>query len=175
MAEVPEHLLRRSRERRKALGLPVEGEEADAPAAEAGEPEAEVVTPAEEAAPIAASADAGEAITESKGGIPAHLLERSRKRKAAARGWRRRCRRRGRRRNRDGNAAAREDRGRARAERHGSGRSHPATAHGRQVGFDPADARRSTGQGPRLAPPARHRVRVDPVGHRVPDDLLRAR
>jgi hypothetical protein len=83
MAEVPEHLLRRSRERRKALGLPVEGEEADAPAAEAAEPVDEVATPAEEAAPVAASADAGEAITESKGGVPAHLLERSRKRKAA--------------------------------------------------------------------------------------------
>ncbi|HEX4489607.1 MAG TPA: menaquinol-cytochrome c reductase cytochrome b subunit [Acidimicrobiia bacterium] len=85
MAEVPEHLLRRSRERRKALGLPVEGEEAEAGAAEA-EPEAETVAPAEEAAPVAASADAGEAITESKGGIPAHLLERSRKRKAALAG-----------------------------------------------------------------------------------------
>ena len=88
MAEVPEHLLRRSRERRKALGLPVEGEEADAPAAEAPAeaPDAGATTPAEEAAPVAASADAGEAITESKGGIPAHLLERSRKRKAALAG-----------------------------------------------------------------------------------------
>jgi hypothetical protein len=86
MAEIPEHLLRRSRERRQALGLPVEGEEADAPAAEAAEPEADVTAPAEEAAPVAASADAGEAITESKGGVPAHLLERSRKRKAALSG-----------------------------------------------------------------------------------------
>jgi menaquinol-cytochrome c reductase cytochrome b/c subunit len=92
MADVPEHLLRRSQERRKALGLPVEGEEAGA-----GAPE----TPAaEEAAPVeaAAAADAGasgdgggdtgggEAITEDKGGIPAHLLERSRKRKAALAG-----------------------------------------------------------------------------------------
>ena len=88
MAEVPEHLLRRSRERRKALGLPVEGEEADAPAeaaraADAGGAEA---APAEEAAPVAASADAGETITESAGGVPAHLLERSRKRKAALAG-----------------------------------------------------------------------------------------
>jgi menaquinol-cytochrome c reductase cytochrome b/c subunit len=85
MAEIPEHLLRRSRERRQALGLPVEGEEAAAPAEEA-EPEAEATVPAEEAAPVAASADAGEAITESKGGVPAHLLERSRKRKAALAG-----------------------------------------------------------------------------------------
>ncbi len=39
MAEVPEHLLRRSRERRKALGLPVEGEEGGEEAAEAAAPE----------------------------------------------------------------------------------------------------------------------------------------
>ena len=89
MAEVPEHLLKRSRERRKALGLPVEGEEADAPA-EAAAPDAGAeggeAAPAEEAAPVAASADAGETITESAGGVPAHLLERSRKRKAALAG-----------------------------------------------------------------------------------------
>jgi hypothetical protein len=86
MADVPEHLLKRSRERRKALGLPVDGEEDDAPAAaapDAGEGDA---APAEEAAPVAASADAGEEITESKGGVPAALLERSRKRKAALAG-----------------------------------------------------------------------------------------
>jgi menaquinol-cytochrome c reductase cytochrome b/c subunit len=88
MAEVPEHLLKRSRERRKALGLPVEGDDgetetpaADAPAADAGE-----VQPAEEVPAAAAASDAGEAITEDKGGIPAHLLERSRKRKAALAG-----------------------------------------------------------------------------------------
>ena len=87
MAEVPEHLLKRSRERRKALGLPVEGEEAEAPAAEAApEGGAGETVPAEEAAPVAASADTGDAITEDKGGIPAHLLERSRKRKAALAG-----------------------------------------------------------------------------------------
>jgi menaquinol-cytochrome c reductase cytochrome b/c subunit len=89
MADVPEHLLKRSQERRKALGLPVEGEEAAAPAADAPETPA-----AEETAPVAAASDAGngaggdggEAITEDKGGIPAHLLERSRKRKAALAG-----------------------------------------------------------------------------------------
>ena len=93
MAEVPEHLLKRSQERRKALGLPVEGDDgdaetaaaADAPAADAG-----AVEPVEEVA--AAASDAGEAITEDKGGIPAHLLERSRKRKAALAGRRRRRR-----------------------------------------------------------------------------------
>jgi hypothetical protein len=87
MPEVPEHLLKRSRERRKALGLPVEGDDGDdastatdAPAADAGD----ATEPVEEVA--AAASDAGEAITEDKGGIPAHLLERSRKRKAALAG-----------------------------------------------------------------------------------------
>ena len=37
MTEVPEHLLRRSRERRKALGLPVPGEEGGEEAAPAAE------------------------------------------------------------------------------------------------------------------------------------------
>jgi hypothetical protein len=84
MAEVPEHLLKRSRERRKALGLPVEGDdgEVETPAADAP-----AEAPAEEVVPAAAAAsDAGDAITEDKGGIPAHLLERSRKRKAALAG-----------------------------------------------------------------------------------------
>ncbi|MDQ1479516.1 MAG: hypothetical protein QOI44_377 [Actinomycetota bacterium] len=87
MPEVPEHLLKRSRERRKALGLPVEGEEpgeataADAPPADAGAEES-----AEPVEAVAAASDAGDAITEDKGGIPAHLLERSRKRKAALAG-----------------------------------------------------------------------------------------
>src|SRR4051812_44497404 len=86
MADVPEHLLKRSQERRKALGLPVEGEEAAPPAPEGDAPEAPA---AEEVAPAAAADDTGgdgEAITEDKGGIPAHLLERSRKRKAALAG-----------------------------------------------------------------------------------------
>jgi len=86
MTEVPEHLLKRSQERRKALGLPVEGEEAPAEA-----PAAEAAAPAEEAAAPAAAAGGGgeaggDAITEDKGGVPAHLLERSRRRKAALAG-----------------------------------------------------------------------------------------
>ena len=84
MAEVPEHLLKRSAERRKQLGLGGEGgEEApgDAPAADAP-----AETPAETPAPVAASASDEGAITEDKGGVPAHLLERSRKRKAAMAG-----------------------------------------------------------------------------------------
>jgi hypothetical protein len=83
MTEIPEHLLKRSQERRKALGLEGEGGEGEAapetPAAE---------TPAEEAAAAAPAdtGDVGDAITEDKGGVPAHLLERSRKRKAALAG-----------------------------------------------------------------------------------------
>jgi menaquinol-cytochrome c reductase cytochrome b/c subunit len=90
MTEVPEHLLRRSKERRKALGLPVPGEEDEAPAA-AAEPTADQGEKGEEeaAAPAAAAAPAGGdggAVTEDRGGVPAHLLERSRKRRAALTG-----------------------------------------------------------------------------------------
>jgi menaquinol-cytochrome c reductase cytochrome b/c subunit len=92
MPEVPEHLLKRSRERRKALGLPVEGEEpgeataADAPRSGADVGDAGAEEAAEPVEAVAAASDAGDAITEDKGGIPAHLLERSRKRKAALAG-----------------------------------------------------------------------------------------
>ena len=83
MAEVPEHLLKRSAERRKALGLPGGEGADDAPA----EPAAETTAPAaEEAAPVAASVSDEGAITEDKGGVPAHLLERARKRKAVLAG-----------------------------------------------------------------------------------------
>jgi hypothetical protein len=84
VTEVPEHLLKRSKERRKALGLPVEGDEGDEAAPEAAAPEA--TTEAEEAAAPAAAAPTGDEITEDKGGVPAHLLERSRRRKAALAG-----------------------------------------------------------------------------------------
>ncbi|MFM7616331.1 MAG: menaquinol-cytochrome c reductase cytochrome b subunit [Actinomycetes bacterium] len=81
MGEVPEHLLKRSAQRRAQLS-------GDAGAADAP---ADAPAPAEDAAPAeapvaAAAADDGDVITESKGGVPAHLLERSRKRKAAAAG-----------------------------------------------------------------------------------------
>ena len=83
MAEVPEHLLKRSAERRKALGLPG-GEGADDAPTEAA---AEAPTPvSEEAAPVAASLSDEATITEDKGGVPAHLLERARKRKAVLAG-----------------------------------------------------------------------------------------
>ena len=84
MTEVPEHLLKRSKERRKALGLPVEGDEGDEAAPEAAAPEA--TAEVEEAAAPAAAAPTGDEITEDKGGVPAHLLERSRRRKAALAG-----------------------------------------------------------------------------------------
>jgi hypothetical protein len=87
MAEVPEHLLARSRERRKALGLPVPGEEGGGEEAAPEETPAEAASADTEAAAPAAASDAdGEAVTESVGGVPAHLLERSRKRKAALAG-----------------------------------------------------------------------------------------
>jgi hypothetical protein len=86
MTEIPEHLLKRSQERRKALGLSGGGDGGeDAPAEETP---AEDAPAAEEAAPAAAAASGSdpEAITEDKGGVPAHLLERSRRRKAALAG-----------------------------------------------------------------------------------------
>ncbi len=141
MVEIPEHLLQRSRERRIALGLPVEDEPGaveapapveEAPATEAAAPaaaapaaaapaaaapaaaapaaEGPAPTPAEalpaaeaapaEAAPAAAvetpapveeapateaAAPAAEAVADT-GGVPAHLLERSRARRASLTG-----------------------------------------------------------------------------------------
>jgi len=92
MPDIPEHLLQRSAERRKALGLPQRGEAGEAPAEEAPaedasadveETAAETETAAESPAPDApAEGDGGAG--ESK--IPAHLLERSRRRKAALAG-----------------------------------------------------------------------------------------
>jgi len=87
MTEVPEHLLRRSRERRKALGLPVEGDDGDDAApeasAEGGEPAAPAPAPAAPAP--AASGGGGGALFEDlsqKTGVPAHLLERSARRRS---------------------------------------------------------------------------------------------
>jgi menaquinol-cytochrome c reductase cytochrome b/c subunit len=84
MTEIPEHLLKRSQERRKALGLSGGDDDGGDAAPEAA---AEEAPAAEEAAAApAAAADDGDAITEDKGGVPAHWLERSRKRKAALAG-----------------------------------------------------------------------------------------
>ena len=88
MTEIPEHLLQRSKERRKALGLPVEGEEggeAAAPAAAEAAP-TEAAPAAESAAPADAGPPAEDVTTESGAKIPAHLLERAKRRKAAAAG-----------------------------------------------------------------------------------------
>jgi quinol---cytochrome c reductase cytochrome c subunit, bacillus type len=90
MAEIPEHLLRRSQERRRALGLPVEGEEpADAPAAEDAPAAAD--SPAEAGAgdagaPAADGPPAEDVETATGTKIPAHLLERSQRRRAAKAG-----------------------------------------------------------------------------------------
>jgi hypothetical protein len=93
--EIPEHLLARSRERRRQLGLPVPGEEpgeaTEAPAGDAPAGEApEVEAPAAEAGVPAAAAEAGppaeDVETASGAKIPAHLLERSRRRRAAVAG-----------------------------------------------------------------------------------------
>ena len=90
MTEIPEHLLQRSKERRKALGLPVDGDdggEATPAAAETAAP-AEASPPAESAPAAAAesAAPAEDVTTESGTKIPAHLLERAKRRKAAAAG-----------------------------------------------------------------------------------------
>ena len=79
MTEIPEHLLKRSAERKAALEGVASGE---TPAAETVAPESE--TAAVEVAAVVE--DTGTAITEDVGGVPAHLLERSRRRKAAMAG-----------------------------------------------------------------------------------------
>jgi quinol---cytochrome c reductase cytochrome c subunit, bacillus type len=92
MPEIPEHLLKRSAERRKQLGLPTGeegGETPEAAAPEGGDASAE--TPAQTPAATVGAGDTaagagGDSITEDKGGVPAHLLERSRRRKAALSG-----------------------------------------------------------------------------------------
>jgi menaquinol-cytochrome c reductase cytochrome b/c subunit len=90
VADVPDHLLQRSRERRKALGLPVEGEEgAEAPAAESGPaPEAAAPVGAAGEGPGGGEPTGGGEDVETPGGgkIPAHLLERSKRRRATAGG-----------------------------------------------------------------------------------------
>ena len=89
MPEIPEHLLQRSKERRRALGLPVPGEEgeAEAPAGDAPEAEAPAAAaPAAEVPAAAAAAPAEDVETASGAKIPAHLLERSKRRRATVGG-----------------------------------------------------------------------------------------
>ena len=88
--EVPEHLLERSRARRRALGLPVPGEDAPpaAPAEEAPAAEGGGEAPAAEAPAAAAEGAAPEArpTGDAESKIPAHLLARSAARRAAKEG-----------------------------------------------------------------------------------------
>ncbi|MFZ4583667.1 MAG: menaquinol-cytochrome c reductase cytochrome b subunit [Acidimicrobiia bacterium] len=94
MAEIPEHLLKRSQERRKQLGLDGGGEDAaDAPAAAAGGGDAGGAdTPPPptggggDEPPAAGGGDDGGEETKSVGGVPAHLLDRAKKRRAALSG-----------------------------------------------------------------------------------------
>jgi menaquinol-cytochrome c reductase cytochrome b/c subunit len=88
MPEIPDHLLARSKERRKALGLPVPGEEGEteAPAADTPEAVAAAATPAAEVPAAAAAAPAEDVETASGAKIPAHLLERSKRRRATVGG-----------------------------------------------------------------------------------------
>ena len=180
MAEVPEHLLQRSAERRKALGLPVPGEEderraaADAPArtqvrrcASAGRGRGCPPARRRDAERVSRQEDVE---TASGAKIPAHLLERSQARRAA---WPVATRHAARRRA-GGGDRDRDDRS-AGAGRHRARRPHAAPAHRRQVGFDPADEGRGPGQGARLAAPARRRARVDPDPDGGRHDLLGAR
>jgi menaquinol-cytochrome c reductase cytochrome b/c subunit len=90
MADIPDHLLKRSAERRKALGLPakegdgeaVEEAAPDAPVEAAAEAPPDAPTAAETPGATAPAAGGGE----SKGGVPAHLLERAARRRAALTG-----------------------------------------------------------------------------------------
>jgi hypothetical protein len=88
LPEIPEHLLQRSRERRRQLGLPVPGEEPGEAVAEPAEaaPEAPAAAEVPAEAPAAAAAPAEDVETASGTKIPAHLLERSRRRRAAVSG-----------------------------------------------------------------------------------------
>lgn len=90
MVEVPEHLLKRSAERRAQLAG-TSGEAAPAGAETTPGTPAEITAdaaPVEAAAPApaAVAGDDSQEITEDRDGVPAHLLERARKRRLAAAG-----------------------------------------------------------------------------------------
>ncbi|MEZ5171154.1 MAG: menaquinol-cytochrome c reductase cytochrome b subunit [Acidimicrobiia bacterium] len=93
MTDIPEHLLKRSQERRKSLGLPTDDDDSDVPddaSAEASDTDAGDAAP-EPDAPAAAPTGGGGASSESeeaaeKSGVPAHLLARSRRRRAVLKG-----------------------------------------------------------------------------------------
>ena len=145
MTEIPEHLRKRAEEARK------KAEAAERPPA--GAPPRRRRRRGRRAA----------APSEAESRIPAHLLERSKAAKATRRGRRRR------RRGASGGggtavataapAAGRRHRRRRPAAGRRPRRSHPAPAHRRQVRLDPGRQGGAGRQGPRLAPPARRRVR----------------
>jgi len=87
MVEVPEHLLKRSAERRAQLSG-TSGEAAPDAGPETTPEATPVTAPAEAtaAAPAAVAGDDSQEITEDRDGVPAHLLERARKRRVAAAG-----------------------------------------------------------------------------------------
>ena len=87
MVEVPEHLLKRSAERRAQLAG-TSGEAAPAASTETTPETPADAAPAEAtaAAPAAVAGDDSQEITEDRDGVPAHLLERARKRRLAAAG-----------------------------------------------------------------------------------------
>lgn len=91
MVEVPEHLLKRSAERRSQLsGTPGEAAPDAGPGAATGTltetaPETpDAASPAETPAAASVPGDDSQEITEDRDGVPAHLLERARKRRVAA-------------------------------------------------------------------------------------------
>ena len=149
MTEIPEHLRKRAEEARKKAAAAKAGG-ADAPAAAetggAPRPTRRRARPPAASPPTCSSASkaakAGQrAATPAAAAPPPRWPPRRRRPPAAA----------------AGPAAGRRP-----------GRSHPAPAHGRQVRLDPGRQGRPAGQGPRLAPPARRRVRRRPGLHRLP-------
>ena len=161
MTEIPEHLRKRAEEARaKAARRRV-----PAP------PQASRRGPRRGAAMRAARREAGERTRPSK--IPAHLLERSKAAKAKAEG---------------GEAAASTEVATAGAgavatatataappRRHRPRRAHPAPPHGGEVRVHPGRQGHPAGQGPRVAAPARGRVRRRAGLHRVPARVLGVR
>ena len=173
MAEVPEHLLKRSQERRKALGLPVEGEDGD-----------DATTPAEEAP----AADAGARRAASKTSRPPRPTpaRRSPKTRAASPRTCSSVRASARPRSRAAAAARPRRRGGAAPDARPQPRSprprRPAPV--RAVTRSACSPSSSRVRSSRRAPKRRtrctcgrtcsHRVRVDPLADGVRHDLLRA-
>ncbi len=178
MTEVPEHLLKRSQERRKALGVPRRAKRA---ATRPRHPRPKPTRPwPRKPQPRRPHPTAAVATRRRRGD---HRRQRRGARaspRAFAQAQGGACRRRTPKlRLPPRRAAVADARPRLRSRRPRrparAGRAHPAVAHGRQVRLDPAGARRRAGQGARLAAPARDRVRRDALADGVRHDLLCAR